>query len=161
MSASVTASSRRSGRATHIEGQVANARAMGTIEVTKVAQGDPAGNDPTATVIVDCPGDIYDQTLTVTPGIPVETDPIPSGTVCTITEPDPPPGYELVSIEPSSVEVLATQTVDVTVTNARQIGELVVTKVIEGEVAGASSTFPVDVDCDVDALRHHVRSDRA
>ena len=36
------------------------------------------------------------------------------------------------------------------VTNTRQVGELVVTKVIEGEVAGASSTFPIVVDCDVD-----------
>ena len=38
-----------------------------------------------------------------------------------------------------------------TVTNTRQTGELVVTKVIEGEVAGASTTFPIAVDCDVDA----------
>ena len=37
-----------------------------------------------------------------------------------------------------------------TVTNTRQVGELVVTKVIEGEVAGASTTFPIAVDCDAD-----------
>ena len=51
--------------------------------------------------------------------------------------------------------------VQVTVTNTRQTGELVVTKVIEGEVAGASTTFPIAVDCDADAYDDHVRSDGA
>ncbi len=48
------------------------------------------------------------------------------------------------------VVVEADDTIDVVVTNTRQVGELVVTKVIEGEVAGATSTFPIVVDCDVD-----------
>jgi len=135
-----------------VEGVVANARLLGTLTVVKEVQGDPSGAPATATVVVDCePGDTYDQILTVTPGTPVETDPIPSGTACTITEPTPPPGYELVTITPSEVVVGAGDTVGVTVTNTRQVGELVVTKVIVGEVAGASSTFPIVVDCDVDA----------
>ena len=105
-----------------VEGVVANARLFGTLTVVKEVQGDPSGADATATVVVDCPGTTYDQTLTVTPGTPVVTDPIPSETECTISEPTPPPGYDMVSITPRTVIVAANETISVTVTNTRQIG---------------------------------------
>ena len=133
------------------EGEVANERLFGTLTIVKEVQGDPSGADATATVVVDCPGTNYDQTLRVSPGTPVETDPIPSGTRCTITEPTAPPGYQRLSITPSEPVVPADDTVTVTVTNTRQTGELVVTKVIVGAVAGASTTFPIAVNCDADA----------
>ena len=109
-----------------LEGEVANARLFGTLTIAKAVDGDASGADATATVVVDCePGTTYDQTLTVSPGTPVETDPIPSGTECTISEPTPPTGYELVSITPDSpVVIVANDTVEVVVTNTRQVGEL-------------------------------------
>ena len=128
---------------------VTNERDLGTIAVEKVAVGEPAGSDPTATIQVDCPGTAYDQTLTVPPGETVQTGQIPTLLECTISEPNPPEGWA-VTIDPDTVVVQDGPPVEVTVTNTRQIGELVVTKVIEGEVAGAGATFPIAVDCDVD-----------
>ena len=122
--------------------------------------GDPAGSDPTATVEVDCPGTDYDQTLVISPGETVQTGEIPTLLECTISEPNPPPGWD-VTIDPETVVVADGAPVQVTVTNARQIGELVVTKVIEGEVAGASTTFPITVDCQPERLRRIAQSDGA
>ena len=139
-------------RTTPVSVTVTNERDVGTIAVEKVAAGDPAGSDPTATIVVDCPGTDYDQTLTVPPGETVQTGEIPTLLECTISEPNPPPGWD-VTIDPDTVVVQDGTPVQVTVTNTRQTGELVVTKVIEGEVAGASTTFPIAVDCDVDDLR--------
>jgi hypothetical protein len=132
-----------------LTGRVQNTREMGTISVTKVAEGDPAGADPTSTVHVDCnPGTTYDQDLVVAPGRPAVTSPIPSGTVCRITEPTPPDGYELVDISPSQVTVPAGDTpVSVTVTNRRTLGQLQIPKVLDGAPAGASTTFTAHVDC--------------
>jgi hypothetical protein len=133
-----------------LTGTVANTRAVGTIEVTKVVEGSTLGASATTTVLVDCsPGTTYDESLTVTPGVPVETGAIPTGTSCTVSEPDPPPGYELVDIIPSSVVVTAgPDPVEVTVTNRRLIGELTVTKVLDGAPAGADTTFAAEVDCE-------------
>ncbi|MBO0844195.1 MAG: hypothetical protein J2P22_02110 [Nocardioides sp.] len=133
-----------------LDGAVTNTRLMGTISVTKVAQGDPAGADPTTTVHVDCdPGTTYDQDLVIAPGQPAETTPIPSGTVCRVTEPNPPDGYQLVDISPSSVTVPAGSIpVSVMVTNRRILGQLQITKVLEGDPAGASTTFTAHVDCE-------------
>ena len=70
--------------------------------------------------------------------MPAETGPIPTGTTCTVSEPDPPPGYELVDISPSQVVVTdGPDPVEVTVTNERLLGELTVTKVLDGDPAGA------------------------
>ena len=78
---------------------VTNERDLGTIAVEKVAVGDPAGRTTTATVVVDCPGTDYDQTLTVPPGETVETGEIPTLLECAISEPNPPPGWD-VTIDP-------------------------------------------------------------
>jgi hypothetical protein len=133
----------------HLDGEVSNERQMGSILVVKEVNGDQVGADATVTVEVDCdPGTAYDQTLTVPPGPPgVETDPIPSGTSCRMTEPSPPDHYELVSIVPTEVVVQVDESVSVTVTNERLSGSLTVTKVIEGTVGTATTTFPVAVDC--------------
>jgi hypothetical protein len=133
-----------------LDGTVQNTRLMGTISVSKVAEGNAAGADPTATVHVDCdPGDTYDQDLTVAPGTPAVTTPIPSGTVCRVTEPNPPDGYRLVDISPGSVTVPAgTPPASVTVTNQRILGQLQVTKVLDGNPAGASTTFTAHIDCE-------------
>jgi len=131
-------------------GVVGNTRAVGTIEVTKAVVGPTAGASATATVLVDCAsGATYDETLTVTPGIPASTRPIPVGTSCTVSEPDAPPGYELVEVTPA--QVLITEgpvPVEVTVTNRRLLGQLTVTKILDGVPAGASTTFTAHVDCE-------------
>ena len=62
-------------------GVVENTRAVGTIEVTKAVVGPTVGASATATVLVDCgPDAAYDEILSVTPGIPASTRPIPTGT---------------------------------------------------------------------------------
>ena len=83
---------------------VTNERDVGTIAVEKVASGDPAGSDATATVVVDCPGTDYDQPLTVPPGETVQTGEIPTLLECTLSEPNPPPGWD-VTIDPTTVVV--------------------------------------------------------
>lgn len=131
-------------------GVVENTRAVGTIEVTKAVLGPTVGASATATVLVDCGTDAaYDEILAVSPGIPASTRPIPTGTSCTVSEPDPPPGYELVAVSPSQVSVTEGPTpVGVTVTNQRLLGQLTVTKVLDGVSAGASTTFTAHVDCE-------------
>ena len=77
------------------------------------------------------------------------TNPIPTGTSCTVTEPDPPDGYDLVDISPGQVTVTeGPDPVAVTVTNQRSIGQLRITKEIVGAPSGASTTFSAHVDCD-------------
>lgn len=67
----------------------------------------------------------------------------PSGTACTVTETEAPPGYQL---DPTSRRLLipvgTSQSVDVFVN--QQLGDLVITK----STTGGSGTFTFDVDCD-------------
>ena len=128
---------------------VTNERDLGTIAVEKVVVGDPAGSDPTATIQVDCPGTDYDQTLTVPPGETVQTGQIPTLLECTISEPNPPPGWA-VTIDPDTVVVQDGPPVEVTVTNTRQTGEITVVKRLSGPVAGADTEFTLALDCDQD-----------
>ena len=128
---------------------VTNERDLGTIAVEKVAVGEPAGSDPTATIQVDCPGTDYDQTLIIPPGETVQTGEIPTLLECTISEPDPPPGWD-VTIDPDTVVVQDGPPVEVTVTNARQTGRDHGRETPPGPVAGADTEFTLALDCDQD-----------
>ena len=130
---------------------VTNERDVGTIEVEKVVEGDPAGSDATATIEVGCPGDDYDQTLIVPPGETVETGEIPTLLECTISEPIPPEGWD-VTIDPDTVVVQGGPPVLVTVTNTRQTGEVTVVKRLVGPVAGADTEFTLELDCEAEGF---------
>ena len=110
-----------------------------------------AGASTSFTVHVDCPGTAYDQDVALNEGngwVNV-TGNIPTGLECTISEPTVPAGWNLGGIEPETVTVTegTPEEVQVTVTNVRELGKIRIEKVLEGPVAGASTSFTVHVDC--------------
>jgi uncharacterized repeat protein (TIGR01451 family) len=132
---------------------VTNKRRTGKLTVTKVMEGDPAGAGTEFTVKVDCQGHDYDYTVVLSEANSWTWTKagIPSGIDCTVSEPSVPAGWERVSIEPATVTIDSYDTVAVTVTNRRLEGGVTVHKLIDGDVAGASTDFTVLLNCDVDA----------
>ncbi|HEU4911714.1 MAG TPA: DUF5979 domain-containing protein [Actinomycetes bacterium] len=134
---------------------VNNVRDLGKIKIEKKLVGDPAGASTSFVAHVDCPGEGYDQDVALNSGngwIGL-TGNIPTGTQCTVTEKDVPTGWTLKGITPEVVSVsLGTPyAVTATITNERLLGEVTVNKLLEGAVAGASTEFTVELDCDVNA----------
>ena len=132
---------------------VTNRRETGRLDIVKQAVGPIAGAGQNFTVHLDCPGDQYDTDLTMrVPGDDGDTTAtvggIPTGVECTITETDLPDGWALTGIEPNPVTVTDTDDeVDATITNTRILGGLTVTKRLDGDVAGADTTFTMHVAC--------------
>lgn len=137
---------------------VTNERRTGRVEIIKRFEGDPAPAGTTFTVLLDCPGTEYDRTgvLTAEKAWTVLFRGIPSGLTCTVSETGIPAGWELVTIQPPSVVIDSFETVTVEVTNKRTpqppppptTGAISVTKVIQGDPSGASTSFTFAVDCD-------------
>jgi len=131
---------------------VTNERRTGRVEIIKRFEGDPAPAGTTFTVKLDCPGSEQDRTDVLEgPSWTVLFRGIPSGLTCTVTETGIPAGWEPVTIKPSSVVIDSYDTVTVEVTNKRTppptTGAISVTKVIQGDPTGASTSFTFDVDC--------------
>jgi uncharacterized repeat protein (TIGR01451 family) len=133
---------------------VNNTRDLGKIKIKKVLSGDPAGASTSFTAHVDCPGTAYDQDVALNAGngwVNVTGD-IPTGTQCTVSEPTVPAGWVLDHIDPADgVVTVAKGTpveVTATITNKRLVGGVVINKLLEGDVAGASTEFTVDLNCD-------------
>ena len=130
--------------------EVANTRDLGDLIIKKAVMGDIAGASTEFTVDIDCtPGDTYDKTgvvLNAANSWTVSYTGIPTGTSCVVTESVVPAGWRLTSIAPSPA-VIGGAPVTVTVTNTRNLGDLVVKKVVVGPIAGASTDFTVNVDC--------------
>jgi hypothetical protein len=138
---------------------VTNKRRTGKVEVHKTIVGDPAGASTAFTVHLDCEGTVYDQDVVLDSGnnwTKIVTG-IPSGIDCRVTEPTVRAGWTLKSITPSgpftidsydtiAVEVVNTRTVTPPPTTPTT-GVITVTKVLEGSVNGAETSFVFDVDC--------------
>ena len=96
----------------------------------------------------------YDTTfdLTVPDGAtevssaPIE---IPVGVTCTVTEGPVPDGWGLTGTSPEGGTVTIVEgTSEVTVTNTRTSGALLVSKVAAGDATGTTPVFTVQVNCD-------------
>ena len=137
---------------TPVEITVTNTRLTGDLTVSKTVVGDVAGAAMEFTVDVDCePGDTYDHAgvvLNEDNGWTVTYTGIPTGVTCSVSEPTVPEGWTLTGISPAEVTIVEGETpVEITVTNTRLTGDLVVKKVVVGPIAGASTDFTVNVDC--------------
>ena len=116
--------------------------------------------DTSFTLHVDCDGTAFDTDVTIT--VPAgassaDASPItgiPFGTTCTVSEPAPPAGWKLQSIEPESVVIGAdgTSTVTVTAHNAsirivEEPGSLQLVKQLTGPSDGVAHSFTLHVVC--------------
>ena len=115
-----------------------NVRNVGDLTITKTT----TGGSGTFTFNVNCTGDDFDRTVTITDSGSRTIEDIPTGTVCTVTEVADPLFTSTGS--PSN----GTVTIDgngetVSFTNVRKVGDLVIQKTTQG----GSGTFTFDVDC--------------
>ena len=125
----------------------------GTVKVTKVlAEGSAPAGDQTFAVKVSCDNG-YDQTFRLAVGESATTDPLPVGTVCTVSE-YLKGGWQTPTITPSeSVTVVKDATSSVTVANFKKPHELkqgtiTVTKALaEGSAPAGHLKFPITVTC--------------
>ncbi|HNI34061.1 MAG TPA: DUF5979 domain-containing protein, partial [Microthrixaceae bacterium] len=122
-----------------------NTRLFGKIKVNKAitpVPGDPTPV-PTFQFTVTCPGVAgYPKTLTITGSGSGETpSDIPFGTNCTVTE-APAPGWAQSGSQ--SVQPVNEATENVSFTNTRQTGALIITKT----TVGGDGTFNFNVACD-------------
>lgn len=99
--------------------------ATGSLLVNKILNQPPPGynTNTTYSIVVDCSNNAFDQTLTLTAGNSQLISGIPTGTTCTISEPNvpnPPTGYVYDDpvISPTSVSIVANTQATATVTNA-------------------------------------------
>jgi uncharacterized repeat protein (TIGR01451 family)/LPXTG-motif cell wall-anchored protein len=143
---------------------VTNVRDLGRITVTKNLVGAANGASTSFTFDVDCPGTVYDETLTiaVTNGSSASatTKLIPTGLTCTVTERSTP-DWALTSVIPSNGAVQAGQTV--TFTNTRKQGVLNISKAVSpvagnGVVVefGDTLTYTLTVSATGEATQHNV-----
>ena len=127
-----------------------NTRTVGDLVIKKVVVGDIAGASTEFKVNVACgpetgftyTGVVLNEANKWTATI----EDINSGLSCVVTEDVVPAGWALTSISPSPA-VIGGEPVTVTVTNTRTVGDLVIKKVVVGDIAGASTEFKVNVDC--------------
>ena len=131
---------------------ITNTRVQGSLVVQKVTEGAALGAGTEFAVDVDC-SDGFSDTVDLDvgdQGAAFEViDGIASGSTCTITEDDPPDGWELVDITPNPVVIGTDETAPavVTVTNRRETGRLDIVKQAVGPIAGAGQNFTVHLDC--------------
>ncbi len=142
---------------------VANTGALTVRKVVDGPGGYTGGTQRIFPVAYECTlagGPTTSGTLDVTLAQPATRTGIPTGSVCTLTETltaspgdfaDPSFVWGTPSITPQSVTVGAATTVETTVTNTyrRELGSLVVAKVVEGEgfTGGSAPHFTVSYDC--------------
>ncbi len=130
--------------------EVINVRQTGSVEVRKSVVGDLAGATSDFSVLLDCDGTASDRALVLNAANDwsARVGGIPTGLQCQVTEPTVPPGWNLTSISPAGKFVVQAETVvSVSVTNTRATGAISVTKVLQGTVSGAATSFTFDVDC--------------
>ncbi|QGG41461.1 thioester domain-containing protein [Aeromicrobium yanjiei] len=141
-----------------------NRFAAGGIEVTKTISGEGAGLQGAIEITIVCTptdGDPIERTFT----IPEETEAgpqsvtytgLPAGATCTVTETEDGDNGQVnltaSSLDPETVTIVEGTNSPVAATNEyeRAVGELQVTKVIEGPAAGAQDEIVLAVDCDDD-----------
>ena len=95
----------------------------------------------------------YDQpvSLTLAPDVAetVLIDGIPTGTRCVFTEPSIPPQWALGGIASNEITIETTDIIEVNIVNVRAVGELSITKQIDGEL-DTDASFDLALDCDDD-----------
>jgi len=130
---------------------VENKRRTGRVTITKRIEGDAPGAGTSFTVRLDCEGTDYDQTAVLHAGNDwtVTYAGIPSGITCSVSETEIPDGWVLKSIEPSGNFVIDSyESVDVEVTNGRNLGKILIVKEMDGDPIGTDTDFAVLVTCD-------------
>ncbi|MFP5333853.1 MAG: DUF5979 domain-containing protein, partial [Actinomycetes bacterium] len=126
---------------------VENERLYGGFDVVKDPQGLLPGEQASFDVLVECAVAEWTRSFRLTlgngNGFEGSVDGVPTGALCTVTEPVVPDGWALEGVTPVTVTVVADaeQQVDVTVTNERVQGELTVLKTDEAEEPLAGATF--------------------
>ncbi len=122
------------------------------LKLTKVLTGGPAGYDGEFTINYDC-GEGFTGHVTLTAGTSQIISGIPTGTSCTVSEPNLPtvPGYTFgtPTFDPSdTVTITKGDTVEVTTNNVLTAdpGGLTINKTVTG-YAGFTGSFPVSVSC--------------
>lgn len=121
-----------------------NTRKVGNLVVTKASDVDG-----TFHFDVDCDGEAYDTTLTVTTSEgsgSAHEDNIPTGTSCTVTEQENPLYSHVVTPSDGTVTIAEGDNT-VAFTNTRLRGSLVITK-----SADLDGTFSFDIDCSDDSF---------
>jgi uncharacterized repeat protein (TIGR01451 family) len=148
-----------SGTPSQVSAVALNKRRTGRVHIHKTIVGDPAGASTTFTVHLDCDGTAYDQDVVLSQANQWTFDKggFPSGIDCRVTEPSVPAGWTLTSVTPSGAFTIDSyDTITVEVVNTRTVtpppttpttGVITVTKVLEGAVNGADTSFVFDVDC--------------
>ena len=117
----------------------ANVRRTGDLVITKAT----TGGSGTFTFNVDCDGEAFDQTVSITNSGSKTISGIPTGTSCTVTE-DDHSQFSGFSVPADGKVTIAVGDNTVAFTNTRNTGSLVITKVANG----GSATFTFEVDCD-------------
>ncbi len=134
-----------------------NKRDQGSLTLSKVLTGGPAGYTGPFTINYDCnDGTAHDGSKSVSAGSTSSAiTGIPTGTQCTISETPPtaPTGYTFgtPSFSPSATVTITNkdQTVNVQTTNTltRDTGSLKLSKVLTGGPAGYTGPFTINYDC--------------
>ena len=145
-------------------------RDTGTLTITKYFDPLTSGFEGTFAIDYDCDdGTAHDGTVNLAADTSETITGIPTGTICTITEPNlptPPTGWSFGEpvFSPASgtvtvvigtlggSEIMAPATAWVTVTNSisRDLGELKISKVFDPLTSGFTGDFTITYDCDDD-----------
>jgi hypothetical protein len=136
---------------------------VGSLGLAKVVDGEGAGMYGAGpfTLALRCtlddasgdPRPVYDGTVTLGAAGPLtaQVPDLPTGAVCTVTEPDAA-GATSTTISPEQVTVGSGDTVEVTATNTFDLGAVAVDKEVAGEGADlyGAGPFEVVLTCDLD-----------
>ncbi|HET6817391.1 MAG TPA: DUF5979 domain-containing protein [Mycobacteriales bacterium] len=133
-----------------------NTRNLGSVEVKKVLDGPVAGAEHSFTFSVACASQDGSYSHTFTPSIDPTVDDtwssgdvIPTGVSCTVTETGDYAHWTLEAVSPDGGVVVAGSDSNlVTVTNLRDYGHVTVVKTLDGDIAGAETSFTFHVACD-------------
>jgi len=131
---------------------ITNTRDLGKIVVNKTMVGDPAGASDVFHFSWSCASndDTFSDsgTFDITGSGSHEVTGIPTGVSCTVTETDLDSHWTLTSESPQDGTAVSSAdggTVDFT--NTRNVGHITVEKNLDGDIAGALTTFEFDIEC--------------
>ena len=137
-------------------------RDTGSLKVKKNFDANGSGFAGNFAIDVDCTVDSFDQTLMLAGGGEATITGIPTGTVCTVSEPSSrprPTGWTFGTpvLSPASGEVTiatkaTTYTVEVTNSISRDTGSLKVKKNFDPNGSGFAGNFTINVDCTVNSF---------
>jgi uncharacterized surface anchored protein len=134
-----------------------NAHLLGSLEVSKQLTA-PATSASQFEFTLDCDGTAFDRTISVdvaagaTSGSTV-LDSLPVDLHCDLTEPQPPPGYEVASISPTDgMTVGSGPPVTITATDTATTGAVAIVKQLTGGVSDLDLPIALNLTCTNPAL---------